>query len=350
LPIVARAARRWRWRRGPLLATLAAALVLGATAAHAQPVDAKAAAEALFDQGKKLVAAGNLAAACPKFEESLRAAAGLGAMLWLADCYETTGRTASAWAQFREAAAFAAERGDTREKVARKRAATLEPKLSKLVVSVLDRPNGLEVKRDDVVVKEGIWNNEVPVDPGEHTIVASAPNRKPWKAIVRVPPGPAVTPVTVGVLAVEEDPRPAPPLPPPPTATRPDAPPEPAPPASSSSTQRTVGLVVAGVGVIGVGVGVVFGLKAKSQNDDTYSGHCNANGVCDAAGLQGRVDALNSATVSTIGFVAGGIAVAAGAIIYFTAPSVGLSKRSAGLALAPTFTPSGGGVALRGAW
>jgi hypothetical protein len=75
----------------------------------------------LFEQGKALVERGNFPDACPKFAESLRLDPGLGTMLWLADCLENNGQTASAWAQFKEAAAAAALSRDPREKIARER-------------------------------------------------------------------------------------------------------------------------------------------------------------------------------------------------------------------------------------
>jgi hypothetical protein len=326
-----------------------AALTLG-TAMEARAAGDKAAAEALFDQGKKLMSAGNASAACPKFEESFRSAPGLGTMLWLADCYEVTGRTASAWGEFREAAAFAAERGDPREKIARKRAAALEPKLSKLVIVVpKDRAvSGLEVRRDGVVVKDAAWGTEVPVDPGTHTIVAAAPNKKPWENTVRVAIGAGTTTVTVNALADAEKPPP----PPETAATAPtadttaDAAPT-AQPRASGATQRTIGLVAAGAGVVGIGLGAYFGIRAKSQLDDSNAGHCNGAGVCDSAGLQGRVDALNSATLSTIAFIAGGALVAGGAILYFTAPS---ARKTGSVSIAPSFAASGAGLVARGAF
>src|SRR3954465_9465866 len=63
----------------------------------------RAAAEALFNQGRDLMTAGKFVEACPKFEASQQLDPGLGTMLNLAECYEKTGRTASAWAEYREA-------------------------------------------------------------------------------------------------------------------------------------------------------------------------------------------------------------------------------------------------------
>ena len=99
--------------------TLAAALTLLVTlspvvaAAQSSSGD-KAAADALFDEGKRLLAAGDTAQACAKFETSMKLFDQLGTRLNLADCYEKVGRTASAWAEFREAASLATKRGNRR--------------------------------------------------------------------------------------------------------------------------------------------------------------------------------------------------------------------------------------------
>jgi hypothetical protein len=61
----------------------------------------RAAAEALFNQGRDLMTAGKFTEACPKFEASQQLDPGLGTMLNLAECYEKTGRSSgggqSAW-------------------------------------------------------------------------------------------------------------------------------------------------------------------------------------------------------------------------------------------------------------
>jgi hypothetical protein len=104
-------------------------------------------------------------------------------------------------------------------------------------------------------------------------------------------------------------------------------------------TQRTLGLIVSGAGIVGLAVGTVFGVRASSswsaaQRDQSPSEQQSAS---------------NSATVSTIAFVAGGVAVAAGAVLWFTAPSSAtVPSSSASVGLAPSFSPGGGGVALRG--
>ena len=45
---------------------------------------------------------------------------------------------------------------------------------------------GLELKLDGQALVEGAWGTAVPVDPGDHTLVASAPGHKTWQTTVSV--------------------------------------------------------------------------------------------------------------------------------------------------------------------
>src|SRR6516225_4273154 len=118
---------------------LLAPLLLAAALASASPARAedKAGAAALFAEAGRLVEAGQPAAACPKYEESLRLYDGLNTRYFLADCYARVGRLASAWALFGEVAVRAAAAGDTaKEAWARDRAAAIKPKLSYVTVAM----------------------------------------------------------------------------------------------------------------------------------------------------------------------------------------------------------------------
>src|SRR6476619_3478469 len=71
----------------------------------------KALAESLFDAGRQLMQAGDFQQACPKFAESQRQDPSPGTLINLAKCYEGLGRTASAWADDKEAATLARTMG-----------------------------------------------------------------------------------------------------------------------------------------------------------------------------------------------------------------------------------------------
>jgi hypothetical protein len=83
-------------------------------------------------------------------------------------------------------------------------------------------------------------------------------------------------------------------------------------------------LVIGGVGVVAVGAGAVFGALANSAKS-SYEQHCGANigapqGFCDGAGIHGHSDASTKATLATVFVVGGATAVAAGGLLFFTAP------------------------------
>jgi hypothetical protein len=95
--------------------------------------------------------------------------------------------------------------------------------------------------------------------------------------------------------------------------------------ANASSGQRTVGLVVGGVGVASLVAGAILGGLAIAARDN-YEKDCGSNigapaGQCNQQGIDGHGDASTKGTLSTVFFVAGGVLAAAGAVVFFTAPS-----------------------------
>jgi hypothetical protein len=321
---------------------------LGAAAQEQSDV----AATALFDQGRKLMQQGKYAEACPKLAESERLAPSGGTLLNLADCYEHTGQTASAWAAWKDAAARANAAGKSDvEKRAVARAAALEPNLAKLAISVdpaSDVP-GLEVKRDGVKVGHAEFGVPIPVDPGTHVIDATAPNKEPFSGKVDVAPKQANATLAVTLVdAPQAAPTPTPATAPAATpATTTATPATPEQPTSSWSGQKTVALIVGGVGVVGIGVGSAFGLIAKSKNDQALQ-NCRTSTLCSQQGLDLTDDAKHAATVSTIAFVAGGVVLAGGIVLWLTAPSS--SPSTTGLRFEPLVGTSLGGGALSGSW
>lgn len=271
-----------------------------------------ASAEQLFREGRELMDTKNYALACPKLEASQRLDPGAGTLLNLARCYEVAGRTASAWVAYREAESAAEQSNRTSwAESAHAHAEALAPQLVYFTVTVSEAPEGLVVARDGRVVDLAIYGVAVPVDPGPHTFMASAPGHETWTSTVDVP---SRTSLAVPALA----PMRRPPLP----ATPASAP-------SSTVTvvgatghaQRTVGVVAGATGLAALVVGTVFGLDARSTYDDAIAGDCRGDPrACSQAGIDRVGTARHRATASVALFIAGGVLAAGGAVMYLTAP------------------------------
>jgi len=295
--------------RRAVSSVLVAALIAASLPARAQTADEKAQAEVLFEEGKRLMAEAKYDAACSKLAESNKLDSGVGTLLFLGECYRLAGRRASAWATFREAESVAGKTGDRRITIAQGRIQELEPRLSRMTVTVPAAVEGLVVTRDGVPLAGGLWGVAVPVDPGSHVVRATAPRHQPWEITTNVADDGAAASVTVPKLIRLPD------APPPPVAT---APPPPREESSSGGTQRAIGLGLAGVGAVGVGVGTFFGIKAMGQVDDAAP-HCGDAG-CDPTGFDLRSDARSNANVATAAFVIGGALIVGGAVLYLVAP------------------------------
>ncbi|WP_437720006.1 hypothetical protein [Sorangium sp. So ce861] len=265
------------------LAMFLAALVGGGRDARADT----AAAQALFDAARQLMAQGKHAEACPKLEESHRLDPGIGTQFNLATCYEQVGRTASAWSTFLDVAGAAKAAGQLeREKVARQRATALEPKLIRLTITApADAPADLQVKRDGALVGRAQWGTPVPVDPGKHTVEAWAAGRSPFVKTVELNKAGASETVAVPPLAGAPARAAAPPVsghaaPPPARAAAPPASGAalapvagraPAPPPQPLTRRRSKGMMVTGIVLTSIGAVALLGgglaLAASSATD-----------------------------------------------------------------------------------
>jgi hypothetical protein len=294
-------------------AALSLAIWLAAVPAFADDAADRAAAEALFHEGRRLLAAGDHAAACPKFEASNRLDPGAGTLLNLGDCYEKSGRTASGWAAFREAVAVAHRVGDSpREQLARDRAARLEPLLFRLSIVFADRSaDDVAVVLDGKPVDRAVLGTPTPIDPGRHVVVANAPGKKSWTKAVEI--GSDGKAVVVTIAALDSDPTAVA------GSATPSQPPADAPPSTGSNKQRAIGLTIVGVGAAGLVAGGVFGLLAISKWHEA-SGNCPGNVCTDPHWLEVRQDANSQADVSTILFAVGGATFATGAVLWLSAP------------------------------
>jgi hypothetical protein len=319
--------------RAVITCGLAASALLAAPSGEAATRADEAIAQALFDEAKELALHGQFGLACPKFEESQKVDGSVGTLLNLADCYENTGRLVSAWSTFLDAAAAAREAGQPgREQASQERAAALAPRLPKIVVHVTREAQvpGLTVLRDGQPIGEAQFDLPVPADAGTYVIGASAPGRRPWQS--RVVVGAAtITSVTVPYLAEDASGSGD-------VTSRPFRP--------SFDAQNTIAWVAAAIGVGGLALGTGIAIGAKSENDQANAA-CPAHTCASMDAVAKSRDAVRDGNLATIVFAASGAALAAGAVLWFTAkPAVRIwhdrTVAQLGVGL--------GALELRGAW
>jgi hypothetical protein len=335
------ARRRLACSIGGAIALLAARDAAGQTSAD------KAVAESLFQDGRALMDAGEVAQGCVKLADSYRLEAAIGTLLNLARCHELEGKTASAWAEYRQVAETADKAGQKeRATAAREFAARLEPTLSRLVIEVPHATAGIEVTRDGVPVGKGTLSAAVPVDPGDHEIVAAAPGMKTWTAKITIGPNADRQVVTVPVLESVGHAGAGP------ASAEPPKDQAAASPATDGGSGPPRALMYAAFAVGGAGLvlGVVTGVLAiGKQSDLEDSGHCNET-QCDRTVSSDLSSYDTMKALSTVGFVVGGLGVAAGVVLLVTSKQK--SPPHAGAARAPVITVRLGAASIeaRGAF
>jgi hypothetical protein len=301
------------------------------TSRHAYAQTDAAAARQLFDEARTLVLEQKYAEACPRFEQSYKRDPGIGTLFNLADCLQHLGRTASAWAKFRDVADEAARTNQPdRERIARNRVDELASKLPKLVVYIESKDEGLELRRDGVAMLFSDQGKPIILDPGEHQLEARAPGKKTWETTVEVPPQGKTVEVTVPPLEALAPPSMGVPLEAPPSnsvspqVTLVNAQMEPRRDTTTpSSSQKYLAYTAGGIGIVGVTLGSIFGLRVLSKNDQAdsicpSSEHCSTD---DQTRFDKTInDAKRERTYAFVGFGVGGAALVTGAVLLLTAP------------------------------
>lgn len=313
---------------------LCAAVFITLTASTAWcQINDKAIAEALFQDGRRLMGEGKLAEGCAKLEQSQRADPQVGTLLNVAVCHEQLGRTASAWAEFLDAEAQATRLGHTeRATFAREGAQRLEGQLSRLVLRTTETTAGLTIVLDGKLFEASMLNTPLPVDPGEHRLEVSAPSKKTLRLTLAIAAGPAEVPCDIPPL--EDLPPPPPPVaaplspvpvaqPAPAPQQAPLAPVQQAEPASGGVP--TWAWVSLGVGMAGIVAGTVTGSMAMSKATQLKAA-CGEDKVCPDDQGSKLDTALTLADISTGCFIVGAVGSAIGITGILT--SSGSERRS----------------------
>jgi hypothetical protein len=284
--------------RFSLYAVVALAVALAPDRARAQDDRVKR-AESFFHMGQQLLKHGKLADACAAFSESEKLDPALGTLLNLADCHAQQRRFATARAEFDQAAQEAAAAGQhERESFAREQLKQLEPLLSVVSIKFDGPPSAVSIDGKDVDARAPLA-----VDPGYHEFRFAAPGRLARTIKFEVANGPSSQ--TLDAPRLEPEAQVVPPVE------------RPRPRPKQDDTRRTAAIATAAGGGVALLVGTYFGLHAASKKSDAEP-HCNGR-YCDADGLSLQDDAHSAATISTIAFGLGIIAVGVGAYLYYTA-------------------------------
>lgn len=193
--------------------------------------------------------------ACAAFAESLRLEPATGTLYNIALCSEKLGRTASAWSAYKAVAADASSNAD-RARIAKEKAAALEPQLSRVRFVFEQRVPELVVLVDGKVLGPALLAEGVVVDPGAHKVRATAPHHAPWEAPFEVRGSGERVQLVVPTLKAL--PREAPnPLPP-----------------QEARRSSTPGWIVTGVGVLAFGAGATTGIFAADRAGDAKGCPC----------------------------------------------------------------------------
>jgi hypothetical protein len=355
--------------------TLAALFLFTSTGAVcAQGSDQKAAAEVLFNEGRKLMDAGNFAEGCSRLEQSQQIDPAVGTLGWLAQCYEKSGKTASAWATYRQAASFAEQRGQAeRQRMALEQAATLEPWLSRLTIDAgaVSAVEGVEIFRNGKPVVRALWGTPIPVDPGEQRLEVRAPGYQSaalsvsvassrGKAVLRLPELIRVADPAPDAAATPKDPSEraaaatfaA-------SASAPVAATQDVPPARHRGgvpAQALAGYFVGGLGVVGLGAGLAFYFQKNSKLSarDAACPAVEAGGDCPTSGKReeygDRQDEADTAsTVSLVSTLAGAALTTTGVVLLVTAPSR-QAEAARRMKIAPVALRGGAGLWMETTW
>jgi hypothetical protein len=215
------------------------------------------------------------------------------------------------------------------------------PKLAKLKIHVEAPPGtNLSITQDGESVSSATLDLDRPADPGTHRVDVTAPGFRPAHGEATLAEGGS------GSINLRLEPDPnapaaaapgAPAAPatyppngnPPPTSAPASAPPyqgpipgsAPGAEASSSGSSNVPAYLLIGTGVVGVAVGSIFGAKVLSKKS-SLDGVCKSGKTSCPPSAQGDIDSMRSAaTLSTVGFAVGGVALGAGVIMLLVSKS-----------------------------
>lgn len=194
----------------------------------------------------------------------------------------------------------------------------------------------VRVTIDGQPLAEKLEGRALRVDPGSHTFTFTSAGKPPVTETFVLDEGEKERRerIVIGTAS------------PPPAAS---APSPAAPPASGWTPAQWIGVGLAGAGVVGLGVGSAFGLMTGSawSNAKSACGGDTAHCLDVSSANADRSTALSDSTLSAVGFVAGGVLLAGGAVLFLTG---GRHHEASGatLVVTPTLSAGQAGAAIHG--
>jgi hypothetical protein len=262
---------------------------------------------------------------CPELRASYRDDPRPQTLFDLAKCEEKAGRIATAAATYDEYIKVYDRLSEPekleereREQLAVSRKEALAGELPHITLTLpKDAPEGTRITRKNPYGGEPIdmmLNVPLLIDPGEHFVTVDVPGRPRWARRFFVQKGDKKT-IELEVPAGEKGTE---------TPSRVGKPVEPVPVylpqmEPQMSSLRKAAWVTAGIGAVGVVVGAVAGglfLGASGRVEKNCM-----NNVCNRAGEEATDQARTTGPVSLAGLIAGGVVLAAGAVMFVVDPS-----------------------------
>lgn len=285
-------------------------------------------ADKLFLEAQALKEAGKQAEACTKFEEALaKNRNAVGTLLNVAKCSADAGKVATAVKLYAQARDLAREHNlDEHRSAAEAGLAAIGDRVPRLTIAFAERPVGVKLVIDDVVfATDPDSTNELRLDPGSRHIVVTAPDRLPYSTDVLLIEGKALA---VAIPALGH-------------------------PVTVTKTRRTIGKILTFSGAALSITGLVVGYVANRDYEREIGGPGSmrpcivdppgSKPLCNAEGYQRTGEARQLGTVGTVVGIVGVAALAAGVVLWFTAPA---EERA--VAFVPAIDDESAGIAAVG--
>lgn len=333
------------------------AFQLGSATAYCQDkLHDPAAAEALYLSGRKLIGDNNWTEGCEKFRASMQLNPAASTLINIAKCSEHEGKLTQALIEYRRASqlnldTLGAERKRQLEQVVKDGITGLEPRLARVQLVVTNRPTGIEIKRDGLSLPIATIGETIPLDPGDHVFVVTAPGYRTEEKKVTLKEGETQT-IELPLVIEEKEEKPKDDEKLKGDKTPPAGKDKPIQKDKPSGGAPVWAFVAGGVGLLAVGGSIYFKLE-QSTAEKSLIDHCGLQLECDP-NLPYDPAADNAAKNRSFGLFAGLAAVGAvgiGTAIFGFARGSGTAKPAPQTVfLVPYAGPRDGGVVLRGAF